>query len=602
MRKIFILLVLFSSFISNAQFNYEREWATYFGGENTFALDSATDSQGNVYLVGYMVGDPQYLETFITSNAYQQNYGGGERDGFVAKFSSEGLLIWSTFFGGTENDAITAITISQDRIFVGGASSSGNMATVNAHQFALHGSEDCFLSEFDTAGQRLWLTYYGGNLTDYVSGIQSDGNGSIYIYGQTGSADGIASPTGFDTMYIPTSGGEDDYTSFIAKFSDSGQNLLWGTYYGTNEGSRTSHITGLALSPSGLYVAGAVFDLSPNPYFATADCHQSYNSNPASLGQDMFLSKFAFDGSRLWSTYYGGQGVERNIYASFSAAKFRYNLHSVAYGDNAVYISGTANSNNNIVTPGTYQQTKQGFANFLAKFNENGVRVWGTYFGETGDITVAPAYCSVATDSTGEPYLSGSAFMNFLSSPDGYQQNVSNPAPFHRRYDAFAAKFSKDGQTRYFGTYYGGPEVECGNKTLLATDGFYILGTTSSSQNIATDGSHQPQFSNFIDGDPDLLANGFIVKFKELPLSVDAFKKEGAVIYPVPNSGNFYIRLNTNYIGGRLSIFDALGKIVHTQKITKENQELYANSLSAGIYILKIYRGDMLYEKKFLVE
>ncbi|MGO3262644.1 hypothetical protein [Mesonia sp.] len=45
-----LLGFLICSFGTQAQFNTQRTWATYFGGNYTFSEGAVKDSEGNVYL------------------------------------------------------------------------------------------------------------------------------------------------------------------------------------------------------------------------------------------------------------------------------------------------------------------------------------------------------------------------------------------------------------------------------------------------------------------------------------------------------------------------------------------------------------------------
>ena len=113
MKKAILLLSLILTHHLFAQdFNYERAWATYYGGANTYLMDDAIDSQGNVYLVGYMQGSAENLNAFVTPNAFQPIFGGGGKDGFIAKFNPDGLLLWATFLGGTNVDVINTLQLT----------------------------------------------------------------------------------------------------------------------------------------------------------------------------------------------------------------------------------------------------------------------------------------------------------------------------------------------------------------------------------------------------------------------------------------------------------------------------------------------------------
>ncbi|HMI08711.1 MAG TPA: hypothetical protein VK528_14265, partial [Flavobacterium sp.] len=304
MKKIIQVIALFSyGLLVSQNFNYERSWATYYGGQDTKVLDNAIDSGGNVYIVGIMEGNPEYLNNFSTDSAYQPTFGGGLSDGYLAKFNSGGLLVWATFFGGLNADAINTISIdAQDHIYIAGKTTSDNMATVGAYREFRTGMEDAFLAEFTTAGQRLWCTYYGDIYNDSFSAIECDNEGNLYLFGKTSSQQNITTTGSFQQNFVPNINNidipENDYKDFFVKFTNTG-NRLWASYYGTNtSGGHRSYVTGISLNATGLYLVGYVIDTSLNTYFGTPGCYQATNSNVPGIGVDMFLSKFSFDGGR----------------------------------------------------------------------------------------------------------------------------------------------------------------------------------------------------------------------------------------------------------------------------------------------------------------
>jgi len=584
-------------------FNYERQWATYFGGENTFVLDNSTDSEGNVYIAGYVEGSIPYSNQFTTTGSFQPSYGGGMRDGYICKFNPEGLLVWSTYFGKTGDDLISGIHIDKDdNIYITGETSSNNMASVGVHQTLLSGSSDGFIARFSVAGVCIWSTYFGGGENDAVHAIDTDFLGNLYVYGRTRSTSAIATIGSFQENW--NASGDSDGNDFIASFTDGGL-LIWATYYGTNLPSHSSRITGIDVNNGFFYVAGFAIDSSSSNYFATPGCYQPTNSNAIGVGADMFLSKFSLSGSREWSTYYGGGVIERSVGSGGIGDR---NVHTVSATPSGVYIGGLSNSPNNVATPGSFQTTKQGYSNFVAKFNYDGNMAWGTYLGNTtaaqANGVVSSNTAMLTTTLTDEVYLSGSSYMNDIASPGSYQPHVrtEDETGFYQNNDCFIAKLSSDGTTREFGTYYGGYESEHGSRCLLHDTGFYILGTTFSTENISSENSYQPNLNVLSVTAPPVPGNAFIAKFIETPLNTDEVSKEKSAIYPIPNNGTFNVRLNSNYIGSDLAIYDAQGKMILSKIIIQENT-LVKITVSDGIYIVKLSNGkDLSYNCKMVVK
>jgi len=102
------------------------------------------------------------------------------------------------------------------------------IATPEAHQVTFAGGIDAFLVKFNTAGQRLWGTYYGGDLTDRSGNCAADTNENIYMTSyRTNSTNNISTPG----SHQPTSEGPGThqitytYTNF-ALCSDVGYLML----------------------------------------------------------------------------------------------------------------------------------------------------------------------------------------------------------------------------------------------------------------------------------------------------------------------------------------------------------------------------------------
>ncbi len=201
-------------------------WGTYYGGSD-FDYSSAisTDGLGNVYITG-----PTESDTGIaTSGAYQTSLA-GVTDAFLAKFTNSGNLSWATYYGGSNADQAEGIsTDAKGNIFITGFSQGNNgIATSGAYQTfnaAKNGGVNAFLAKFNSLGNLIWGTYYGGTEGVNPNSLCSDDSGNLFITGNTSSPDGIATLNAYQS-YFTGSG-----VAFLAKFGNSG-NLIYGTYYG----------------------------------------------------------------------------------------------------------------------------------------------------------------------------------------------------------------------------------------------------------------------------------------------------------------------------------------------------------------------------------
>jgi hypothetical protein len=594
MKKIFILLLFINVSSFSQSFNYQRVWATYFGDDSIRITGSDIDSNGNLFLVGFVnrlnfsTTDSNFTTTALS---YQPNFGGGVSDGFIVKINPDGTIVWSTFFGDQDADFITNIKIdnNNDLCIIGQTSSTQNIATTGAYQTSTIGTSS-FLSKFSNNGTLIWSTYYDNYLGttndltyyDYYDVnhfghyLDIDSSNNIYFTFQTGN-EGLATAGAYQSLKNQPTG-----ANLVSKFTPTGQRV-WATYYGVN-GSR---IFGLCIGNDGLYLSGTTLDCVPtysaNTFFATAGCHQP---TPGSC-RDIFLSKFSLDGDRVWSTYYGNNAPE-----SIN------NNSIVAFGD-SVYLTATTANQGGITTSGSFQETTFSTVSnpnvFLVKFNSIGVRQWGTFYGYQGTSSY---FSRVSKDSNGNIFLSGNTdYLQNISSTGSYQEVKNNS------YDAFVAKFSPNGE-RQWGTYYGGNGFERENsKTLVYNDSFYITGSTDSTDNIATTASFQP---NYVENTYQsyVPCNFFIAKFDPVPLSTSQNNENQFSIFPNPNNGTFSITFKDLLMDNwKLEVYDLVGKKVLMKNLNDSQTTIETNNLSKGLYIVKITNTENTsFNAKIIVE
>jgi hypothetical protein len=252
---------------------------------------------------------------------------------------------------------------------------------------------------------------------------------------------------------------------------DPSSNLIWSTYYG---GSSLDYCTSTGVdAQNNVYIAGHT--MSPNN-IATSGSYQSTIN--ASL--DVYLAKFNAAGVRQWATYMGGSSFEQ-IFA----------MHIEPSG--GIYVTGDTNSPNAIASPGAQQTTYGGGIDdvLLAKFDQNGLRLWSTYYGNyEHDIAQA-----VTVDSAGNVIISG-----HTQSSVGIATSGAYNTTYVFNMDVFVAKFTPSGALLW-ATYYGDSDVdESFGVACDASDNIYVVGWTTSIAGIATPGSHQLNNNGVLDG------------------------------------------------------------------------------------------------------
>ncbi|MCO6465123.1 MAG: hypothetical protein J5I53_00765 [Bradyrhizobiaceae bacterium] len=255
----------YDAFVATFNLSGERLWASYFGGEadesgigvaifddGGLAITGKTNSTTGIATIG------SYQDTLLSTGGVW--YSG---NAFVASFSASGSLAWSTYYGGSGYEWVDDIAVSSDGdiVIVGETSSEDHIATPGAHQEVYGGGQqDAFIANFDSMGNLVWATYYGGSEYELWPRIEIAHDGSIVVVGYTGSVQNIATTGSYqETLLI-------DRDNFLAMFTSSGQRV-WGSYTRL----MIPRFTGISMCP-GDKIALAGFDFFGG--FATEDAHQ----------------------------------------------------------------------------------------------------------------------------------------------------------------------------------------------------------------------------------------------------------------------------------------------------------------------------------------
>ena len=235
-----------------------RNWATYFGGPQDDIINSVHLTTHHRIM---FVGNTLSSTGIATPGSFQSTFGGGNDDGFMTRFSSAGQNLWSTYYGGPGDDeALNGTAGVNGNLYLAGMTKSLTaIATTGVFQPVYGGGfADGMLAKFDSAGNRLWGTYYGGEDNDFTYGCNEVSLASLFLTGRTGSVTGMASGGAHQT----TLGGSWD--GFLAKFTQCIPPVISITgntsvYQGSTEVYTTQPgMTGYTwtFSPGGTWVSG----------------------------------------------------------------------------------------------------------------------------------------------------------------------------------------------------------------------------------------------------------------------------------------------------------------------------------------------------------
>ena len=306
------------------------DYSTLFGNDGCDIYDIEISSTNDLFLTGRTSSTNTGL--FPTANAnnayYTQTYGGGNYDAFIAKFNDCHEILWSTFFGGIDEDFGNGIVYTAGRVFIVGKTHSDentfplrNNNIINSlNRNILDGTSDGFIASFSAntsappALKKMpdWCTYFGGNSIDECWKICCNTHNNLFITGNTQSIyidNASIILTGVyqqDVLENASTGVHAD--AFILSF-DANLNFLWSTYFGGEAFASAGFVSrdngyGIsAFSSDKLYLVG---EARSYEYFPLFDSRPTYPTayfqgsvNTTNGYSDGFISQFSLSNTQL---------------------------------------------------------------------------------------------------------------------------------------------------------------------------------------------------------------------------------------------------------------------------------------------------------------
>lgn len=249
-------------------------YSTYLGGGGAggeYAQGITLDAAGGAIVVGQTGSN-----NFPTQAPAQPCQAATASDAFATRFSPTGsALVYSTCLGGTSTDVAMGVAQVAGAAIVVGYTASSDFPHLGGAQTSLGGDYDGFLTRVHaTGGSFDYSTFIGGAGSDQANAVTLDGNGFVYVAGQTASS---AFPKQAPLPGQEALNGVSD--AFLAGYS--GSERAFATYLG---GSGADSAVGIACAPGNvLHVLGNTFSTN----FPTVS-----GMFPTPLGsQDGFVAK-----------------------------------------------------------------------------------------------------------------------------------------------------------------------------------------------------------------------------------------------------------------------------------------------------------------------
>ncbi|HUW32617.1 MAG TPA: SBBP repeat-containing protein, partial [Planctomycetota bacterium] len=272
-----------------AQWDSKVIWSSFLAGSGSdYGYDINVDPAGNVYIAGRT-----YSVDLPTAGGFDTVGDGKYGDGFIAKFGSDGSLLWASYIGGSSTDVANGVFTGPDgSVYVTGYTNSSDFPASGGFDSTHNGLSDAFVTKIDPDGHLVWSSFLGGSSTDQAIGICVDGNGNVFVTGNAGS-------TNFPLPGGLSSGLAGNSDAYVAKISGSGQ-LVWVRLLG---GSNHDYGRAIAADTDGtVVVVGRT--MSPN-FPKVGGLGRSFAGR-----EDAFVAKLSSAGALLWSSLLGGTGAD----------------------------------------------------------------------------------------------------------------------------------------------------------------------------------------------------------------------------------------------------------------------------------------------------
>lgn len=532
-------------------------------------------------------------------------------------------LVWAERIGGEGEDVTRSMSVdAEGNTYVTGYFTDTSIfgSGENEVEVVSNGWYDVFISKTSPSGELLWVKTFGSDLEDYGTGINSDGEGNIYVTGvyqntvnfnPNGEEASLTSLGGLDMFmikldaqgdfqWVKSIGSAGYEESSAIDTDDDGNVYVGGYFYGeidfdpsdteflmqpaavgdgfilklNNEGDFqwAKQITGgfallLSMEVLGdgrIYAGGNFqescdFDPSPNSEFIVTSSEGS---------MEIFVLQLDNMGNFI------NVATTKGINANSTTVDITVDNEGNAYVTG--YFGGTIDFAPNEDHGGEHTYSTNAFLNsYMLKTTQNGEFAWVKHIAAVSEEGSSIGY-GVAVNSAGESYLSGyfSQTINF--------GNIELSQQSGEAMDAFIAKLDADGNFVYASAIGGANFVEEHGVRLDDSGNIYIVGA----------------FENTVDVNPnpnetfEFHSRGFrdtyILKYADSELGTNEMIAQNPIsIYPNPSNGTFYINSKNALIGKEFKIYGLTGKLISSGFINQK-QELNLNHLNQGVYVLKL--------------
>jgi hypothetical protein len=255
---------LLDAFVAKYDNQGKKLWVVRFGTpQDDFGTAVAIDESGAVWVAGDTYGD------------MEGNVNKGERDGFLAKFSSSGVQQWIVHISTEVIEKARGLAVDSRGVATVVGTTYGEFPG-----FSNEGkSREAWITQISGSGNQLWIRQFGSDQADTAVDVSVDDDGNSTICGYT---DGVIGQEFFGVR-----------DAFIGKFTSNGDRS-WIYQFGT---ATNDVCYGQWVNEDGEIFAVGITD-------------GSISGNTNFGNQDGWILKLSQQGELLWTTQVGSAGVD----------------------------------------------------------------------------------------------------------------------------------------------------------------------------------------------------------------------------------------------------------------------------------------------------
>lgn len=317
-------------------------WQKGYGGSSSENLIVVTRTQDG----GFILGGNSESENSGTKTTP----GFGQSDYWMVKLDAEGNQQWDQTFGGSGNDALSALKQTSDGGYVAAGTSlsgiSGNKTTAG------FGGHDYWVIRLNTNGVKQWERSLGGDSVEFLYDAIQSSDGGFVLGGMSGS-----DISGAKSSPLFGAGGRISYSDYWVIKIDANGDKLWDRSFG---GGGIEELKHLQQTSDGGYLLGGGASSGPS----------GNKTSPAHSIRDFWAVKINRDGNQEWDASFGGTNGYHYLHRVFQTREGGYLLGG----------SATTGVSGNKTSPAFGSNDY-----WVVKMDATGTKQWEQAFGGTRD-------------------------------------------------------------------------------------------------------------------------------------------------------------------------------------------------------------------------